>query len=73
MRTFSMTRFHDESGVSGTGIVLVGVEFLDGTVVVQWIVKNKPSSITTYKSFADFELIHISSHPTNNTIITWNN
>ncbi|MHA1167239.1 MAG: hypothetical protein ACTSRU_05415 [Candidatus Hodarchaeales archaeon] len=36
MRTFVLNREEDVSGVSGTGIVASGVEFLDGRCVIQW-------------------------------------
>jgi hypothetical protein len=73
MKIFKMTRTHDESGVSGIGKVLDGVVFKDGQTVIKWCVKNMPSSIAIYPSFEAFELIHISSHPTNGTGIVWLN
>lgn len=36
MRPFLMIRTEDETGISGTGVVAEGVEFLDGTVVIRW-------------------------------------
>lgn len=66
-----MIRGGDESGVSGTGKVLEGVEFSDGTVAVRWITPNQASSTAVYESFDSFEAIHIKSHPTNKTRIIW--
>lgn len=66
-----MIRGADESGVSGTGKVLEGVEFSDGTVVVRWLTEKQASSTAVYGSMRDFELIHIESHPTNQTRIIW--
>jgi hypothetical protein len=37
MRRFLLNREVDVTGVSGTGTVAEGVEFLDGTVVVRWL------------------------------------
>lgn len=65
MRTFKMHRGNDESGVSGTGVVLEGVVFPDGKVAVQWVVER--TSVGIYDNYGDFEAIHILSHPTNET------
>ena len=36
-RRFRLVREEDESGVSGTGVVAVGVEFPSGAVVFEWL------------------------------------
>lgn len=36
-RRFEMVRSEDESGVSGTGTVAVGVEFPSGLVELEWL------------------------------------
>lgn len=36
-RRFELVRIEDDTGISGTGVVAVGVEFPDGTVVMQWL------------------------------------
>lgn len=71
MKTFNMIRRADESGVSGIGKVLEGVVFADGVTVIRWCVKDKPNSTAIYESFEAFELIHITSHPTNETQLVW--
>lgn len=71
MKMFEMMRKADESGVSGTGTVLQGVVFDDGTTVIRWKVEGKPNSTGIYNSFSCFRLIHIDSHPTNETEIVW--
>lgn len=68
---FEMERLHDESGVSGTGIVLDGVRFPSGKVVVCW--RGSTPSVAVYESWDDFYKIHILSHPSNGTIIHWKN
>lgn len=69
-----MKRNNDESGVSGTGIVLDGVVFPNGKVTVCWrCVKTNASSISVFDSFEDFTKIHIDSHPTNGTEIIFIN
>ena len=71
IRTFSIVRKADESGVSGTGKVLDGVVFDNGQTVIKWTVEGKPNSIAIYPNFNAFKLIHIDSHPTNDTEIVW--
>jgi hypothetical protein len=68
-----MYRKGDESGVSGIGHILDGIQFDNGKVVVTWYGKGKvqASSVAVYDSFEDFEKIHITSHPTNDTEIIW--
>lgn len=56
IRTFSFQRDTDVSGVSGTGKVLEGVEFTDGTVVVRWL--SKYASTAVYNNMKQFEDIH---------------
>lgn len=36
MRSFELHRDDDETGVSGTGVVAEGVEFVDGSVALRW-------------------------------------
>jgi hypothetical protein len=69
MRTFKMIRNADESGVSGTGHVLDGVEWHTGQVTVCW--RTKTPSLGYYDSFQDFQTLHIDSHPTNGTEVVW--
>ena len=37
IRRFDLIREEDESGVSGTGVVAVGIEFPNGYVELQWL------------------------------------
>lgn len=45
MRTFTLQRDVDVSGVSGTGVVAEGVRFTDGTTVIRWIVGEHRSTV----------------------------
>jgi len=45
MRTFTLIRNEDETGVSGVGVVAEGVEFTDGKVALRWIVGNNRSTV----------------------------
>jgi hypothetical protein len=56
MRRFYFVRQTDVSGVSGTGAVVEGVQFTDGSVVVRWL--TFLSSMTFYKSIEDAIAIH---------------
>lgn len=69
MRMFKVIRNQDESGISGTGHVIDGVVFDDGTTVIKWL--SDRSSIAIYKTFEDFKFLHIDSHPTNDTEIVF--
>lgn len=68
-RMFTMVRIADETGVSGTGVVLDGIEFPNGMVAVCW--RSKTPSVNVYRSFVEFKHIHIDAHPTNGTEIHW--
>jgi hypothetical protein len=70
-RWFILSRGNDESGVSGTGKVLEGVQFTDGTVVLRWT--SQPGSTVMWENFEDFWKVHVDSHPTNATVLTWDN
>jgi hypothetical protein len=67
IRMFKMTRQKDESGVSGTGHVVSGIVFEDGTTVIRWVTESP--SITIFNSFEDFYNVHVGAHPDNDTII----
>jgi hypothetical protein len=69
MRSFTLERGNDESGVSGTGIVLEGVEFSDGKVVVRWL--GEHCSTVVWDSFEEFWHIHVASHPSNQSYVLW--
>lgn len=73
VKIFTMKRLEDETGVSGTGVVLEGVEFSNGHVVVNWMSAKHPeaNSIAIFDSWAAFEEVHITPHPGNKTEITW--
>lgn len=68
MRTFEVYRNEDETGVSGTGKVIEGVIYSDGTCIVQWIPEESPSkSLGIFPSFGAFLAIHVTPHPKNKT------
>ena len=64
MKTFTVIRERDESGVSGTGRILDGVMFHNGKVVICWRTdiegsRHGASSLGIYDSWEDFSFIHI--------------
>lgn len=58
MRTFELNRQVDLSGVSGTGVVAEGVQFVGGMVALHWL--SPTPSVNIYRSVE--EMMHIHGH-----------
>ena len=71
MRRFTMRRVRDVSGVSGTGVVLEGVLFSTGVVVIHWLTPAPRGSISVFDSMDQFLGIHVVPHPDNLTVVTF--
>jgi hypothetical protein len=71
LRTFCIERQDDESGISGTGLVLEGVVFSTGLTVIHWLTPPPFGSTSIWTSFEQFMSIHVGPHPTNNTRVIW--
>jgi hypothetical protein len=71
MRRFTMRREFDVSGVSGTGIVLEGVHFSTGVVVIHWLTPPPRGSISVFDDLEQFLSIHVRPHPDNRTVLTF--
>ena len=71
IETFTICRQGDESGVSGTGVVIEGVQYATGQVVLHWLTPFPKGSIAIFESIEDFKRVHVNPHPSNKTIITW--
>ena len=71
MRRFVMHREFDSSGVSGIGIVLEGVHFSTGVVVVHWLTPPPRGSISVFDSLDQFLDIHVRPHPDNQTVLVF--
>ena len=71
MRRFTMVREYDASGVSGTGLVLEGVQFSTGVVVIHWLTPPPRGSISVFDSFDQFLAIHVAPHPDNHSVIVF--
>ena len=69
MRGFTMRREFDASGVSGTGVVLEGVQFSTGVVVIHWLTPPPRGSISVFDSLDQFLAIHVRPHPDNHSVL----
>lgn len=56
LRKFHIERHEDVSGLSGTGIVAVGVMYPTGLCIMEWVTPIK--SLGQYHSIADLEALH---------------
>ena len=71
IRTFTVARQYDETGVSGEGVVIEGVTLATGQCIANWLVPPPRGSIAVFDSMSDFITVHIRPHPSNRTIITY--
>lgn len=71
IRTFTVFRQSDETGVSGDGVVIEGVELATGQCIIHWLYPPPRGGIAIFESLDDFIKVHIGPHPANNTIITF--
>lgn len=71
IRTFTVKRQSDSTGVSGTGIVIEGTMHATGQAVVHWLYPPPRGSFAIFDSFEDFVKVHVAPHPSNKTIITF--
>lgn len=59
IRKFHLNRERDESGVSGTGIVAVGVVLPSGRAIIEWVSKRtKADSLGIYDDIEDVDKVH---------------
>lgn len=59
LRRFQLNRREDESGVSGTGIVAIGVQFPSGRCIMEWVSKKtNAKSCGIYDSPDDLIEVH---------------
>ena len=71
IRTFTVCRQSDETGVSGEGVVIEGVELASGHCIIHWLYPPPRGGIAIFDSMNDFIRVHIGPHPANKTIITY--
>jgi len=56
MRTFSLVRVEDETGISGTGVVAEGVQFSNGWCAMSWL--TAMHSVAIYPNVQQLQAIH---------------
>jgi hypothetical protein len=71
MRCFTLRRESDVSGVSGTGVVLEGVIFSTGAVVIHWLTPPPRGSIALFDTLEQFLSIHVVPHPENHSVLAF--
>ena len=71
IRTFTIARQHDETGVSGIGVVIEGVVLATGQAIIHWLTPAPRGALAIFDSMADFIKIHVKPHPGNASILTW--
>ena len=71
IRSFTVCRNHDETGVSGDGVVIEGALLATGQCIVHWSYPPPRGGIAIFDSMSDFIKVHIEPHPANKTIITY--
>lgn len=71
IRSFTVCRQHDETGVSGEGVIIEGVVLGTGQCIVHWLYPPPRGGIAIFDSMTDFIKVHIEPHPSNKTIITY--
>lgn len=65
---FYLYRQHDETGISGTGVIAEGVRFSSGKCVIQWCVPGMPQSVSVFDGILDIAMIH--GH-NGSTLVMW--
>ncbi len=71
IRTFTIARQYDETGVSGIGVVIEGVVLATGQAIIHWLTPAPRGALAIFDSMDDFIKIHIKPHPGNASILTW--
>jgi hypothetical protein len=56
LKLFHLYRSEDETGVSGTGPVVEGVQFTNGWCAIRWL--SERSTLCFYQSIEDVKVIH---------------
>ena len=55
IRTFTVCRQNDETGIAGEGVVIEGAMFATGHTVIHWLTPAPRGSIAFFDAFDDFE------------------
>ena len=71
IRSFTVCRQNDETGVSGEGVVIEGVVLASGHCIIHWLFPPPRGGIAIFDSLEDFLKVHVKPHPDNKTLITF--
>ena len=71
IRSLTVCRQHDETGVSGEGVIIEGVVLASGHCIIHWLFPPPRGGIAIFDSLEDFLKVHVKPHPENKTIITF--
>ena len=71
IRAFTVFRKSDETGISGDGVVIEGVELATGQCIIHWLYPPPRGGVAIFESLDDFIKVHVGPHPSNDTIITF--
>ncbi|MAF44013.1 MAG: hypothetical protein CMI54_07620 [Parcubacteria group bacterium] len=71
IRTFTVCRQQDTTGVSGDGVIIEGVLLGTGQCIVHWLFPPPRGGVAIFDSMEDFLKVHVLPHPENETIITY--
>jgi hypothetical protein len=71
IRTFTVCRQQDETGVSGEGVIIEGILLGTGQCIVHWLFPPPRGGVAIFDSLEDFLKVHVLPHPHNKTIITY--
>ena len=71
IRSFTVCRQTDETGISGEGVVIEGVVLASGHCIIHWLFPPPRRGIASFDSLEDFLKVHVKPHPENKTIITF--
>ena len=71
IKTFTVCRNYDETGVSGDGVVIEGVVMATGHCIIHWLYPPPRGGIAIFDSLEDFLKVHVMPHPKNKTVLTF--
>ena len=71
IRSFTVCRQHDQTGVSGEGVIIEGIVLASGHCIIHWLFPPPRGGIAIFDSLEDFLKVHVKPHPENTTIITF--
>ena len=71
IRSFTVCQQHDQTGVSGEGVIIEGVVLASGHCIIHWLFPPPRGGIAIFDSLEDFLKVHVKPHPENKTIITF--